>query len=111
MSYKNINRWEATITPSDTSKPWIMGSGGSWDLKEIKPIPDEMLAELAQRYNSHGTPWNCRSMPLSDGDREYMFLLYFSMQGLVSRMRIAEKRVAELEAAAIEESQIQGREK
>lgn len=100
MSEKDINRWQATITPRDLTKTWTLGSGGSWDMMNVQPIPDDMLAELAQRYHSAGTPWNCRSMPLSPGDREYMYLLYYSMQGLVSRMLRAERRVAELEGAA-----------
>ncbi len=98
MSEKDIERWSATINPRDKApQPWTFGSGGSWDMLEVQPIPDEMLAELAQRYHRGGTPWNCRSMPLSDSDREYMYLLYSSMQGLVARMRQAERRLAELE--------------
>lgn len=104
MSEKDINRWQDTVTPRDLSKPWTIASGGSWDMQKVEPIPDSMLAELAQRYHYSGTPWNCRSMPLSDGDREYMYLLYYSMQGLVSRMVRAELRVAELEAALKKES-------
>ena len=99
MSEKDINRWQATITPRDKApQPWTMGSGGSWDMMQVQPISDSMLAELAQRYYYAGTPWNCRSMPLSDCDREYMYLLYSSMQGLVARMRQAEKRAADAEA-------------
>lgn len=94
MAEKDINRWQDAIIKRDTTKPWVMGPGGSFDMQEIQPIPDDMLAELAQRYNSHGCPWNCRSMPLSSSDREYMYLLYYSMQGLVARMRAAEKRAA-----------------
>ena len=94
MTEKDINRWQETIVPRDLTKPWVMGPGGSFDMQKVKPIPDSMLTELAQRYNSHGCPWNCRSMPLSPGDREYMYLLYYSMQGLVARMRIAEKQAA-----------------
>ena len=67
--------------------PWTLGNGGSWDMMEVLPISNEMLAE---RYRHLGTPWNCRSMPLSPADRDYMFLLYFSMQGLVARVRKAE---------------------
>lgn len=96
MAEKDINRWQETITPRDRSKPWVMGPGGSFDMQDVKPIPDSMLAELAQLYNSHGCPWNCRSLPLSASDREYMYLLYYSMQGLVARMRLAEKRAAPL---------------
>lgn len=101
MSEKDINRWQETITPRDTSKPWIMGPGGSFDMQDVQPIPDAMLAELAKLYNSHGCPWNCRSLPLSASDREYMYLLYYSMQGLVARMRLAEKEAADLRADAM----------
>jgi len=95
MSEKDINRWDDTITPNSRApQPWTVKSGGSWDMLDVAPIPDAMLAELAQRYHYAGTPWNCRSMPLSAGDREYMYLLYFSMQGLVARMRALEKRLA-----------------
>jgi hypothetical protein len=103
MSEKDINRWLNTITPRDKApQPWTLGSGGSWDMQEVQPIPDAMLAELAERYYYAGTPWNCRSMPLSDSDREYMYLLYTSMQGLVARMRLAEKRAAEADALQVE---------
>jgi hypothetical protein len=99
MSEADINRWHDTIAPPERKpKPWTIGSGGSWDMLEIAPIPDAMLSELAQRYHYAGTPWNCRSMPLSPGDREYMFLLYSSMQGLVARMRMGERMVAEAAA-------------
>ena len=92
MSEKDINRWQDTITPRDKApQPWTIGSGGSWDMTQVQPIPDAMLAELAERYHYAGTPWNCRSMPLSAGDREYMYLLYSSMQGVVARMRAAEQ--------------------
>ncbi len=101
MSERDINRWQDTITPRDTSKPWVIGPGGSWDMQDVKPIPDSMLAELAQLYNSHGCPWNCRSLPLSPSDREYMYLLYYSMQGLVARMRLAEKEAADLRSDAL----------
>lgn len=100
MSEKDINRWHDTITPFDKApQPWRLGSGGSWDMLEVQPIPDAMLAELAQRYYYGGTPWNCRSMPLSDSDREYMYLLYSCMQGLVARMRQAERRADDAVAA------------
>ncbi len=96
MSEKDITRWHDTITPRDKApQPWSMGSGGSWDMLEVQPIPDAMLAELAQRYHYAGTPWNCRSMPLSASDREYMYLLYSCMQGLVARMRQAERKAAD----------------
>lgn len=100
MSEKDIERWNAAVTPRDKApQPWTLGSGGSWDMLQVQPIPDEMLAELAQRYHYSGTPWNCRSMPLSSGDREYMYLLYSSMQGLVARMRLAEQQASEAAAA------------
>lgn len=101
MSEKDINRWQETITPRDLSKPWTIGSGGSWDMQKVEPIPDSMLAELAKLYNSHGCPWNCRSLPLSPSDREYMYLLYYSMQGLVARMRLAEKKAAPVDDLAM----------
>ena len=92
MSERDIKRWQDTITPRDKAPhPWTIGSGGSWDMMEVQPIPDAMLAELAQRYQYAGTPWNCRSMPLSESDREYMYMLYYGMQGLVARLRLAEK--------------------
>lgn len=100
---KKINTWHDTVTPRNKApQPWTVKSGGSWDMLDVQPIPDDMLAELAQRYHSAGAPWNCRSMPLSDADREYMFLLYYSMQGLVARMRQAEARVAITQQAAPE---------
>lgn len=99
MSEKDINRWQNMITPREKApQPWTIG--GSWDMLEVQPIPDSMLAELAKLYHSHGCPWNCRSLPLSPSDREYMYLLYYSMQGLVARMRLAEKKVAEVQAEA-----------
>lgn len=99
MSEKDITRWNNTITPRDKApQPWTIGRGGSWDMLEVQPIPDAMMAELAQRYHHAGTPWNCRSMPLSDDDREYMYLLYSAMQGLIARMRLAEKKAAAAEA-------------
>lgn len=63
---------------------------------DVQPIPDEMLAELAQMYHYSGSPWNCKSMPLSDRDREYMYLLYYSMQGFVARLRQAERQSDDL---------------
>lgn len=99
MSEKDINRWKATIAPNDKApQPWTMGSGGSWDMLEVQPIPDAMMAELAQLQHYQGTPWNCRSMPLSERDREFMYLLHYSAMGLVARMRQGEKRVDELAA-------------
>lgn len=91
MSENDINRWQEAITPRHAApQPWTLGNGGSWDMTQVQPISDEMLAELAERYRYMGTPWNCRSMPLSPEDREYMYLLYFCMQGLVARVRRAE---------------------
>lgn len=106
MSEKDINRWSETVHPRSLKPyPWEIGSGGSWDMAKIQPITDEMLSELTQRFAYAGTPWNCRSMPLSDGDREYMYLLYFSMQGLVARMRKAEEALA---ACEIERDNLRG---
>ncbi len=102
MSEKDINRWQDTVTPR-TPGEWKMGSGGSWDMTDVQPVPDEMLAELARHYYSAGCPWNCRSMPLSDGDREYMFLLYFCMQGLIARMRKAEQAAAASQLVTVDE--------
>lgn len=99
MSEQDIERWHDTIAPNDRApQPWTIGNGGSWDMLDVQPIPDSMLSELAHRYRYAGAPWNCRSMPLSTADREYMYLLYYSMQGLVSRMREAERRASNLEA-------------
>lgn len=93
MSEKNINRWRDAIIPKHdhAKEPWTLHSGGSWDMTQIKPIPDDMLVELMQMYHCGGTPWNCRSFPVSPHDREWMYLLYYSMQGLVARMRLAER--------------------
>lgn len=100
MSEENIEKWQKAVIPErNTLKPWTMGNGGSWDLTEPMPISDEMLAELAVLYRSMGCPWNCQTMPLSDKDREYMYLLYYSMQGMVARIRAADRRIAELEQA------------
>lgn len=97
MTAEAIDRWCEAILPRRDS-PWVTGSGGSWDLQPVEPISDRMLSELAQSYSYTGTPWNCRSLPLSDRDREYMYLLYYSMQGLVARMRSAEREVESLKA-------------
>lgn len=97
MSEKDINRWHEAVLPKHRRpEPWVIGH--SWDTYEVQPIPDCMLAELAQLYNYSGTPWNCRSLPLSPSDREFMYLLYYSMHGLIARFREAERRVDELEA-------------
>lgn len=104
MNDKNINRWAEAINPTRLRPAkWEMGSGGSWDMAKIQPIPDKMLAELTQHFAYNGTPWNCRSLPLSPGEREYMYLLYYSMQGLVARMRLAERAAAELSAENVYE--------
>lgn len=100
MSEEKIEKWQKAVMPErDTSKPWTIGNGGSLDRTEPTPIPDDMMAELAVLYHSMGCPWNCKSMPLSDQDREYMYLLYYSMQGMVARIRAADRRIAELEHA------------
>lgn len=93
MSEKDINRWHDSNNENHKGE-WKIGSGGSWDTLDVQPISDAMLSELAQRYYYAGTPWNCHSMPLSTSDREYMYLLYYSMQMLVARMRKAEKAAA-----------------
>lgn len=86
MSEKDINRWHADLRRN--GEPASMGNGlVDFNRWEPAPISDEMLAELTQRFHYAGSPWNCRSVPLSDSDREYMFLLAYSMQGLVARMR------------------------
>jgi hypothetical protein len=98
MSEKDINRWHADLRRN--GKPEPMGNGlVDFNRWEPAPITDEMLAELTQRFHYAGAPWNCRSMPLSPSDREYMFLLSFSMQGLVSRMRRSDEIVANVLAA------------
>ena len=43
---KDINRWQAEIQERPEG-PWVLGNGGSFDRTTIKPISDEMLAELA----------------------------------------------------------------
>jgi hypothetical protein len=102
---KNINRWHEVITPRNKAPlPWTIKSGGSWDMLEVQPISDEMLSELARRYYSAGAPWNCRSTPLSDSDREYMFMLYYAFQGMVARLRVAEAELA-LRPAVVSEGQ------
>ena len=93
MSEKDINRWYDAMRANHEGE-WRMDSGEFWRTMDIPPISDSMLAELAQHYSYSGTPWNCHSMFLSDGDREYMYLLYFSMQGLVARMRQAEAQTS-----------------
>jgi hypothetical protein len=90
VSEQDINRWQSTIKPGD-DKPWTMGPGGSFDTQKVEPIPDEMLEELAHWLRMGYTPWNGRSMPLTSSDREFMYLLYYSAEGLISRMRAAER--------------------
>jgi hypothetical protein len=89
----DINRWQELIQQRPEG-PWVMGNGGSFDRTEIRPISDQMMAELAEWLKIGYTPWNGRSMPLSKGDRQFMFMLYFSVQGLVSRVRQAEKEAS-----------------
>jgi hypothetical protein len=109
MSEKDIKRWQDTIAPHDKAPhPWTVKSGGSWDMLDVQPIPDAMLAELAQVYQRIGTPWNCRSLPLSPADREYMYLLYFSMQGLVARMRRSDEVAADLLEALLALDDLRG---
>lgn len=90
MNESDINRWAALIQERPEG-PWEMGCGGSFDRTKINPISDAMMEELAQYLKNGYTPWNGRSMPLSGRDREYMFLLYYCAQGLVSRVRQAER--------------------
>jgi hypothetical protein len=89
-SEKDITRWQE-LTYIRPEGPWEMGNGGSFDRQEVRPISDEMLGELAQWLRQGYTPWNGRSIPLNAGDRQFMFLLYFSVQGLIARVRAAEK--------------------
>lgn len=88
----DIERWHAMIAERPEG-PWVMGNGGSFDRQGIKPISDDLMAELAQWLRLGYTPWNGRTTPLSPGDRQFMYLLYYSVQGLVSRVRHAEQRL------------------
>lgn len=99
VSEKDIERWQALIQEKPEG-PWEMDGprGSSYDRIVNRPISDDMLAELAQWLRIGYTPWNGRSMPLSPGDRQFMCLLYFSVQGLIARMRLAEKDAADLRA-------------
>lgn len=90
---KDIDRWQSLIQTKPAG-PWEMGCGGSFDRTTINPISDDMLAELSQWLRMGYTPWNGRSMPLSPGDRQFMYMLYFSVQGLIARVRVAEKAAA-----------------
>jgi len=100
MSEKDIKRWRETVQPdSIMPEKWVLGPVNSFNTLEIQPISDEMLAELTQAFAYSGTPWNCHSLPLSPSDREYMYLLYYSMQGLIARMRLAEKACEEMRLA------------
>lgn len=90
---KDIDRWQR-LTYVRPDGPWELGNGGSFDRQEVRPISDEMMAELAAWLHLGYTPWNGRSMPLSTGDRQFMYMLYFSAQGLVTRMRAAERQAA-----------------
>jgi len=93
INEKDINRWQALIQERPEG-PWEMGNGGSFDRTVIKPISDDMLAELANWLRLGYTPWNGRSIPLNAGDRQFMYMLYFSVQGLIARVRAAEKALA-----------------
>lgn len=94
VSEKDIERWQALIQERPAG-PWEMSGphGSSYDRTVNRPISDDLLAELAQWLRMGYTPWNGRSMPLSPGDRQFMYLLYFSVQGLIARMRAAEKQL------------------
>lgn len=85
---KDIERWHALIAESPEG-PWVMGNGGSFDRQGVKPISDELMSELGQWLRMGYTPWNGRSV--SPTDRQFMYLLYYSVQGLVSRVRRAER--------------------
>jgi hypothetical protein len=103
---KDINRWKSAICERPEG-PWTMGNGGSFDRTTIHPISDEMLAELAQWLYVGYTPWNARSMPLSAGDRQFMYMLYYSVQGLIARMRAAEKAATPPAVQPLTEAQIE----
>lgn len=85
----SISRWQDQ-TLDMPSGPWIVDNGGSFDRTRIKPISDEMLEELALWLRLGYTPWNGQTLPLSDSDRQFMYLLYYSVQGLISRVRTVE---------------------
>jgi hypothetical protein len=107
MSEKDINRWHADLRRF--SEPKRLANGlVDFNRWEPAPITDEMLAELTQLFSYSGAPWNCRSLPLTPSDREYMYLLYCSMQGIVSRMRQSDAFAAELLALLIELTDIEG---
>lgn len=92
MSEKDINRWQALIAKRPEGPLEMSGPhGSSYDRTVNAPISDDMLAELAEWLKMGYTPWNGRSMPLSPGDRQFMYLLYYSVQGLIARVRPAEK--------------------
>lgn len=90
-----INRWQDHILDMPKG-PWDIGNGGSFDRTRINPISDEMLEELALWLRLGYTPWNGTSVPLSDQDRQFMYLLYYSVQGLISRVRTAERECDKL---------------
>jgi len=53
MSERDIKRWQDTITPRDKApQPWTIGSGGSWDMMEVQPVPDAMLADAETAVKS-----------------------------------------------------------
>lgn len=88
----DIDRWHKA-TMEAPEGPWNIANGGSFDRTRIKPISDEMLEELAHWFRMGYTPWNGRHC--STADRQYMYLLYYSVQGLVSRVRTAERALQE----------------
>lgn len=92
---RDIERWSAMILQRPEG-PWELGNGGSFDRQGVRPISDEMLEELALWLRMGYTPWNSRSMPLMPADRQLMYLLYYSVQGLVSRVRTAERELETL---------------
>lgn len=87
---KDIERWHALIAESPNG-PWVLGNGGSFDRQGVKPISDDLMSELGQWLRMGYTPWNGRSV--SPSDRQFMYLLYYSVQGLVSRVRHAEREL------------------
>ncbi|QQN29314.1 hypothetical protein [Pseudomonas syringae group genomosp. 3] len=103
---KDIERWHALIAESPEG-PWVMGNGGSFDRQGVKPISDELMSELGQWLRMGYTPWNGRSV--SPTDRQFMYLLYYSVQGLVSRVRRAERDLHHAQPADQQGEPFQGR--
>lgn len=93
-SEEDIHRWAALILKKKDG-PWTVGNGGSFDRIGIAPISDAMLEELAHWLRIGYTPWNGMNTPLRPADRQYMYLLYYSVQGLVARIRHAERASSE----------------